>query len=252
MIATLALVAAGCSLAFSMTSVGASSRKAEKIINKHVAAIGGSKLKSIAAMQAVGTVEVKGVTISFTLWRQRPDLSRLDMTVMGYDVIQAYDGETAWWINPVAGATQPEKMPADFAREMIRWSDFDGPLVDYKKKRHKIKYLGQDTLGTGNAYKLRVSLAGGDQIYAYIDGDTYLEVKRTYTQLDKGRTITVDTYFSNFTEVDGVTTPRMIRGVGLGGEPFTMTFSSIDLDVEADEARFVMPGRKKKGGFLGY
>ncbi|MDH3214924.1 MAG: hypothetical protein OEN01_01370 [Candidatus Krumholzibacteria bacterium] len=224
----------------------ASSLRADKIVRKHVKALGGKKRKAITAIRTVGRVEVRGMEISFTAWRRRPDLSRLEVNIMGFDVVQAYDGKTAWWVNPIVGATEPTEMPADYAREVLRWTDFDGPLVDYKKKRHKIKYVGRERLDTGEAYKLRIRLANGDEWHVYIDSRTYLEVKRSYTQTYQGQTSTVDTYFSDFFEVDGLTTPRVIRGVGLGGEPFIMTFDSLDTRIEADGARFDMPGRKKR------
>jgi len=244
---TLVFVAA--ELALPAAPAEASSRKAEKIVKKHVAAIGGRKLKAIAAIRATGRVEVREMQVPFTVWRQRPNLSRLEITIMGYDVIQVYDGRTAWWINPIAGATYAQEMPAEYARQLIRWTDFDGPLVDYKRKRHKVKYLGRERLDTGDAYKLKLRLADGDEWYVYIDSETYLEVKRAYTQTYQGRTSTVDTYFSDFVDTDGFMTPRVIRGIGFGGEPFRMTFETLDTGVEADKARFEMPGRKKKRRF---
>jgi hypothetical protein len=246
LIIPLALSITGVTQLIHTTSVWASSRRAERIVKKHINAIGGKSLKAINSVRVLGRVEVRDLEVSFTLWKQRPDLSRLEVSILGYDVIQAYDGETAWWVNPVLGAAKAEEMPADFARELIRWSDFDGPLVDYKKKRHKIKLVDEETLDTGSAYKLRIALHSGDEIYSYIDAVTYMEVKRTHTQTYQDKAITVDTYFSDFIEIDGVTTARVIRGIGFGTEPFIMRLETIDTDVEPDEARFGMPGRHKK------
>jgi hypothetical protein len=85
-------------------------------------------------------------------------------------------------------------------------------------------------------------LPGGDEILAYIDQDTHMEVRRTHTQFFRGKVITVNTYFSDFAEAGGVTTPRTIRGIGFGGESFTMKLKTIDTDVESDRSRFDMPG----------
>lgn len=225
--------------------VEAGSHRADRIIKKHVRALGGSKLKSLEAMRATGHVEVQGMAVPFTLWRQRPNLSRMEMSFMGHEVIQAYDGKTAWWVNPLLGASEPTEMPEEFAQNMLRWTDFDGPLVDYKRKRHRVKYLGEERLDTGKAHKLRVTLRNGDVWHVYLDSETFLEVKRTYAQTYQGRTSTVDTYFSDFIEVDGVTAPRVIRGVGLGGDPYTMTFDSFDTKVKADRRRFEIYGRPR-------
>jgi len=242
-----ASIAAGVTavvLTITATPTHGGSPKADRIVKRHVAAIGGDKLKSIQALRADGMVKIRAFEVPFTLWKERPDLARLDVKIMGYDLVQAFDGKTAWWINPVAGATEPREMPEDFAREMRLWVDFEGPLVEYKKKRYKIKYLGEEELETGKAYKLSIALFGGQQMVAYIDKDTHMEVRRTHTQSFRGKTITVNTYFSDFAEAGGVTTPRMIRGIGFGGEPFTMRLQSIDTDVESNRSRFDMPGEK--------
>ncbi len=225
----------------------ATSRKAEKIVARHVTAIGGKRFRSVTALRAVGTAEVRGMSVPITLWRQRPDRSRLELTILGRDIIQAYDGENAWWVNPVVGANEPQEMPDDFARELILWSDFDGPLIDYKRKRHEIDYLGQEMIESGAAHKLRVVLRD-TEVYVYIDCETYFEVKRTHTQIFKGRATAVNTYFSRFADVAGIKTPHVIRGVGFAGEPFTMRFDSVAFDVEPDDSRFDMPGRKRKHG----
>jgi len=240
--------------AFSLTHTGtvsAVSPKIERIVERHLKAVGGDKLKAIDALRADGEVEVRGFTVPFTAWWQRPNRSRLDLSIMGYDVIQAYDGSVAWWLNPVAGVTTAQVMPEDFAREMKLWSDFTGPLVDYERKRYKLKYLGKEELKTGEAYKLRVAMSGGVELLVYIDGETYLEVRRTYTQTIEGKSITVHTNFSDFTDTDGVTTPRTIAGVGFGGTAFVMRFKTLDLDVEPDPTRFELPDAKKKSGLYG-
>jgi hypothetical protein len=246
-----ALTAGLC--AFVFTQAQATSRKADQIARKHVAAIGGDRFMELVAMRIEGNVSMQGVSAPFTLWRQRPDLSRVEMSIMGHDIIQAYDGEVAWWINPVVGANTPSIMPADFTREVAFWSDFDGPLVGYKKKRYKLRYMGVEEEPGGPAYKIRVAMTGGHEVYVYIDCETYLEVKRTHTQVFNGEPASVDTRFSNFAEIDGITIPQTISGVGFVGERFTMQLRSVVLDIEPDEGRFAMPGReRKKGSGLGY
>ena len=245
-----AIILLGIVLSAGVADSHASSYKAERIVRKHVAAIGGDRLASVVALRAVGTVELRAFSVPFTLWRQRPNLSRIELAIMGADVIQAYDGDHAWWINPIAGSDAPSELPADFAREVALWADFDGPLVGYKKRRHKLKYLGKEDLDTGPAFKIRVATSSGDEMFIYIDTQTYFEVKRTHTQHFHGEQIEVNTHFSDFVEHDGVTTPTKIEGVGFGGERFTMWLQTIDLDVDADTSRFEMPVRKESG--LGY
>jgi outer membrane lipoprotein-sorting protein len=216
-------------------------RKADRIIKKHVKALGGTNnLKAIESVRVRGYLEQGGFEIPFTLLMKRPNRSRMEMGIGGRDIIQAYDGKTAWWVNPFTGAGEPEIMPDEIAESMLRWVDFDGPLVGYKKKRHRVEYADEIKLETGKAHKIKLTLAGGDVWHVFIDSESYLEVKRTFMQTYEGRTNEVSTYFSHFKEIEGFMTPTMVKGDGLDGSPYTMTFEKFEFNVDVDDAQFRM------------
>ena len=179
---------------------------------------------------------------AFTLWTKRPNLARMEATFQGMSLVQAFDGETAWWINPLVGARGPQVMPADFKRSLERWVDFDGPLVGYKDKGNKVEYLGQETTYVGDKlYKIKLVLADGDVWHVFIDADSYLEVRRTYEQIIEGAAKEASFLFSNFMTVDGVTVPGKIVGQGPDGTPYTMTFDAYDFNAAVDADMFAMP-----------
>jgi hypothetical protein len=223
---------------------GSASRKAAQIIRKHIKARGGMKtIKAIENVKVTGYVQSEGLEVDFTLWLQRPNRGRIEVTVHGLEIIQAYDGEVAWWINPLAEASEPKEMPEAFARAMHRWTEFDGPLVNYKKKRHRVEYVGQQGLREGGtAHKIKLTRADGEVWHVFIHTETYLEVMRTYEQTYRGDTTEVNTYFSDFTEVEGLKTPRVIEGLAVTGTPFKMVFETIDTGVRIDKAFFTMAG----------
>jgi hypothetical protein len=219
----------------------ASSRKAEKIIKKYTRATGARKLSSIDGTKVNGRVQFMGREARFTLWVKRPGRSRLEMNVGGREIVQVYDGKTAWWINPFMGASSPTEMPADFAALLIRWSSIESPLVNYQRKRHRVLYRDEQALESGNAHRLEVRLAGGDIWDVYINSDSYLEVRRSYQQTFRGKTMQADTHLSDYRDVDGIMAPRSIRGVGPGGDPYHMSLDQWMFGVEIDEALFRMP-----------
>ena len=56
-------------------------------------------------------------------------------------------------------------------------AEFDGPLVDWRTKGHRIEYLGTEDVDGTPAIKLRVTRKDGDLQYIYLDPDTCLEIR---------------------------------------------------------------------------
>jgi hypothetical protein len=237
--ATAAVLALVCA-----SDVVASSRKAQKIVKKYIKATGGRKLSAFDGIKIVGRVEFLGREAPFTLWIKRPGRSRLEMNVGGLEVIQAYNGAMAWWINPFMGASAAKEMPADFAALLIRWSSIESPLIDYERKRHRVLYREEQSLQGGNAHRLQVLLADGDRWDVYIDSGSYLEVRRSYQQTFRGRTMQADTYFSDYRQVEGIMVPQTVRGVGPGGDAYHMSLDRWLFGVEIDTEIFEMPDVK--------
>lgn len=216
-------------------------RKAEKIVRKHVIAMGGSSaIHGLKAMHVSGRIEQQGFEFAFELFMKRPNLSRMNFTLQGRDVVQAYDGKTAWWINPFSGAPSPQVMPASLAKSVVRWSDFDGPLIDYKKKRTIVEYFGEEDSELGRVLKMRVTRRDGEVWNVYLDAESYLEIKRTFVESTGGRAREVVTYFEEYEEVMGVMLPSVIQGEGLQGQRYTMYFDSFKPNPDIDDGKFRM------------
>jgi hypothetical protein len=183
---------------------------------------------------------------------KRPNKSRLDMSLQGQPIIQAYDGSTAWWINPFVGSDEPTEMPSEFAESLKRWTEFEGPLVDYRKRGRRVEYVGKEAVESGAAYHIKLTMENKDVWHVYIDSESYLETMRRYSQSFQGSMTEVTTYFGDYREVDGVMLPFEIRGAGFDGSPYTMIFDSYETNAEIEDDYFEMPkheeGREKSAG----
>ena len=75
---------------------------ADQIVQKHVEAFGGvAKLNAIRTLVVTGKASILGQTEApLTIQVKRPNLLRLEMTFQGRKIVQAFDGVTAWTINP--------------------------------------------------------------------------------------------------------------------------------------------------------
>ena len=131
-------------------------KTADEVIARYIKAIGGrDKLDAIKSMRVTGkTMLGGGMEMPLTVEFKRPNKARIEFSFQGMTGVQAFDGETGWFIMPFMGKTDPEKMPPDQLKDIEDQADLDGPLVDYKKKGHKVELLGTDEVEGSEAYKL--------------------------------------------------------------------------------------------------
>ncbi len=216
-------------------------RKADKIIKKHVEALGGeASIRAIETLNVSGRLSRSGMELPFSMWLKRPRLGRIDFDIMGQKLVQAFDGKEAWWVNPLFGVFKPRKMPDEFAEPLRWWVEFESPLVDYLTKRHRAEYTGEEEIPGGTAHVIELILADGDVWKFYIDTRTNLEHKRVFGWEYKGEVREVETIFTEFETVEGVVLFKTIKGVGPDGVPFRMTFESIKANVRIDDKLFEM------------
>ena len=164
------------------------SQTADELVNKNIEAKGGmDKIKAIKTLRMTGKMVAVGGFIGATgQENMRPNLVRETFTLQGMTAVQAYDGSTAWQIQPFGGRKDPELMGEDDLRDLLIDSDFDGPLVNYKDKGNTVEYLGHDTVDGDDALRLKVTLKNGDIIYYYLDPDTYLEIRKETQEFIRG------------------------------------------------------------------
>lgn len=217
-------------------------RKAEEIIAKHIEAIGGAgKIKALTTLRVKGRVEQSGLELPFTLWRKRPDKSRVEVGFKGMFLLLAHDGRRTWWVNPLDGALKPEDVPPAYANLVLRWSDFEGPLVRYREKGHRVEYEGEQKAESGVAHRIKLTLANGEVWRVFIDAKTFLEVKRSYPQASEHGERETTVWFRGYSVVEGVKLYRVIEGKGVDGKPFTMTLTSYEANVPVENERFEKP-----------
>src|SRR4051794_23227939 len=216
----------------------------DEIIAKSVEARGGmDKLKSVKTIKSSGKREIgPGVEAPGALWQMRPDMVRLEFTVQGLTVVQAYDGTSAWMIMPFTGKKDPEAMTADDTKELQEDADIDGPLVDYKSKGNTVELLGKDKFEGTDVYKLKVSLKNGDVKTIYLDSDSYLEIKEEGKRTVRGSEQEFESSLSDYRELNGIMFPYAVEsGVKGSQQKQKLTIDKIEVNVPVDAAIFKMP-----------
>jgi len=217
---------------------------ADEIIAKNIQARGGlDKLKSVQSIKSTGTMAMgPGMEAPGLLVQKRGNLARLEFTIQGLTMVQAYDGKNGWQIMPFTGKKDPELMSADEVKEIEETADIDGPLVDYKSKGHQVELLGKEKMEGTDVYKLKVTLKNGDVQTVYLDADSFLEIKEETKRTVRGSEQVVESSIGDYKEVNGIIFP-FAEESGLKGseEKEKLTITKIELNVPVDESIFKMP-----------
>ncbi|MES2137701.1 MAG: hypothetical protein V4502_11665 [Pseudomonadota bacterium] len=203
-------------LLISGAAVPAAAQDAQSLVAKNLEARGGE-----AALSAIKSIRFEGRTIfpgNFELTYQETraqfgaaPASRVDLTLQGLDLVQAYDGHGAWKINPFQGRKDPEKMSADEARALADSALIEGPLLASRHDGSRVESLGREDFDGTLAYKLRVTQKDGDQYTYWLDPDTFLEIKVAERRKIRGAEETSETELGDYEKVAGVYFPMSVE-----------------------------------------
>jgi len=228
----------------------AHAQTADDLVAKNLAARGGAeKLAAIHSYVAKGELRLpRDFKLAFTETRVRLDSGgsavRIDSSIQGLTLTQAYDGKVAWRINPFQGRKDPEQMNADEARALADEASIDGPLLAATSKGSKVDYLGREDIDGTDAYKLRVSQADGTVFIYYLDPDVFLEIKVLERRTVRGAEQETETDLGDYERVAGVYFPFSIASGPLNSADTAkevITITSGEANVAVPTSLFEMP-----------
>jgi len=232
-------------------AIPVAAQDAQTLVAKNLEARGGE-----AALAAIKTLKFHGRTIApggfeltFDETRQRTGPSaaadRLDLTVQGLDLVQAYDGHGGGWkINPFQGRKDPEKMSADEARSLADGALIEGPLLASLHDGSRVDYLGREDFDGTLAYKLKVTQKDGDEFTYWLDPDTYLEIKVEERRKLRGAEQTNETELGDYEKVAGVYFPMSVESWSQGqdNQRQQTVIATGQANVDVSPAIFEEPG----------
>ena len=218
----------------------------DEIIAKNIQARGGiDKIKSVRSIRSSQKLNAGSFQAKVVQKNKRPDQVREEVSIQGLTQVQAYDGKTAWQINPFGGRRDPELLSQDDAKGLVVDADIDGPLVDYKQKGHKAELLGHDSVEGTDCYKIKLTLKNGDIRISYLDADSFLELKLETQTTIRGSIQENETYYGDYETINGLYFPFAIEA-GQKGDPSRVKFTveKVEINIPLEGAIFSMPVAK--------
>ena len=214
----------------------------DELVAKNLAARGGeAKLKTVNSIKLTGSVSVQGMDMPVTVLTKRPNKMKQEMTMQGQKLVQAFDGQTVWSINPMMGSTAPRVVEGPAADALKTQSIFDGPLVGYKDRGDTLELVGPADIEGAKTWKLKLTSKDGKSMHIFIDAETGLEKQWTATMDQNGMTTEIDTLITDYQPTDGVMVARSMRSMMGGQQVAAVKFATVEFNLPVEDSEFAMP-----------
>ena len=220
-------------------------QSAEEIVGKYIKAIGGmEKIQAVKTLRRSGTyIGGGGFEAKVVQENKRENQVREEFLLQDLTGINAYDGKHGWKIEPWNGKKDPEPLGEEEMKSILEDSDFDGPLVDYRKKGNKVEFVGMDDVEGTDVFKLKVTLPGNTVFLYFIDTDCYIPIKIETHRMVRGAERDYETTLGDYKQVANWYQPYSFE-TNVKGSPdkSTIVYDKIEANVEIDDSRFRIPG----------
>ena len=215
----------------------------DDIIAKNLQAKGGAaKWQSMKSVKMTGKMTAQGTEMPLTVYAMRPNFNRQEITMAAGKAIQAFDGTTAWVVNPMLGIETPQAVPGPAAELAKNSADFDGALINYKAKGNDIELVGKEQLEGKDVYHLKVTTKGGPVQHYLLDADSGIELRMSAeVELGSGQKQTLTTAMSNYKQVDGIMIPHTVTQTAGGRTLLQWTITTVEFNAVPDDSIFRLP-----------
>ena len=215
----------------------------DEIIARNLQAKGGAeKWQAVKSVKMTGKMTAQGTEMPLTVYAMRPNFNRQEITLPAGKAIQAFDGTSAWIVNPTIGIDTPQPVPGPAAELAKNSADFDGALINYKAKGNAIELVGKEQLDGKDVYHLKVTVKGGPVQHYLLDAGTGIELRMSAdVDLPNGQKQTLTTDMSNYKPVNGIMIPHTVTQSTGPQRLLQWTINSVEFNSVPDDSIFRMP-----------
>jgi len=201
------------------------------------------KARREAAASGLKGEPEKQVQLPFTLAKQLPNKSRLEIEFAGKTALQVFDGTTGWKVRPYLNRDEVEPFTPQEVKAVAENADLDDPLIDHAAMGKKLELVGIEQVEGRDAYKLKVTTRAGNVQHVWIDAQSFLDVKvEGVPRRMDGKMHQVWVLQSDFRSVQGVKIP-FVRETVVEGYPqaHRIVLERVAVNPMLDETTFAKP-----------
>jgi len=208
----------------------------EDIIGKYTVANKLDKIGNFKTIKISAKTSVMGMDMPMEMWMKNPNKFKSVTSFNGQNIIQVFDGEKGYMVNPMAGSTDPVEMTGDQLREISRNNIFNNYMAQFLKDG-KLALAGEESVNGKPAFKIKADLGNRNSAVMFIDKSSYLLTKTVADVNQGGMAITVESYPSDYSDTYGIMLP-MKTTTSTSGMDIVTTFTKVEVDVPMEDSVF--------------
>ena len=225
----------------------------DEILAKHFETMGTEKLSKINSIEVEGKVISRGMEMPFVQMVKQGGKIRLEVTVQGSQMLQAYNGKDGWMVAPWSGTDEPQDMGPEQIDQMKEQSDITGRLWNWKDKVQSLELIGKEDMEGTEVYKLKmvdkpkenvtdsVDVEEPAERYIYMDAENFVILKTKMNKKMRGAEIEFETFQSNYKDVDGIIMPFSMETKMKGKTVNQISVDTVKFNVELNDSIFERP-----------
>ena len=224
------------SVLFLLAAIAVNAQSLEDIVNNYTVANKLDKISDFKTIKITAKLSMMGMDMPMEMWMKNPNKIKSVTNFNGQEIVQVFDGEKGYMINPMAGSNVPVEMTPEQLKDVVRSNLFQNSMADYLKNG-KLTLEGEDNVNGKPVFKLKVDLDGVNSSTMFIDKSTYLLLKNIANVNQGGMAVTVESFPSDYTETSGILLPMKTTTSASGMEIVT-TFTKVEVDVPIEDSVF--------------
>jgi outer membrane lipoprotein-sorting protein len=223
-------------VSFLLAVVSLNAQSLEDIISKYTVANKLDKISNFKTIRISAKTAVMGMDMPMEIWMKNPNKFKSVTSFNGQDIIQVFDGEKGYMVNPMAGSSEPVEMTADQLKDIAKSNIFNNYVAQYLKDG-KLTLEGEDNVNGKPVFKIKAKLDGGNSATMFIDKSTYLILKTVADVNQGGMAVSMESFPTDYTETNGILLP-MKTSISASGMEIVTTFTKVEVDVPIEDSVF--------------
>ena len=213
---------------------------AADVLEKYVKAIGGrDALQKFKTRYQAGTVELSPMGLKGTIesYSRSDDRSLTKVSLAGIgDILDGYDGKTAWTVNPIQGNRIKE------GRELLQTkrNNIYARESSIDKIYKNVMVRGIEKVGERDAYVIVASTDGLPDDILYFDKETGLMLRSDTISITPEGEQAVKTFYDDYREVDGIKSAFKIKAITPAFE-INSVITEVKYGIPIEDSKFVQP-----------
>ena len=211
---------------------------ADEILANYFENTGGlENWKKLKNSKMTGKFLQSGMEIPFVNLRKAPNKFITTAYMQSKElVISAYDGKTAWSLNPFAMQTEPTAMSEEEQKEVAEEAVFEDPFIDYQEKGHTVELEGKESIEGTECFKIKLTKKNGRISYYFFETENFVPIMSTRTiNIGPEKGGVIETYMSDYQEVGDYIMPYSFVQKYKGETSYSLTADEIEVNLKEED-----------------